>query len=305
MSTVRTSQATRPLVTSLASRLADYRELARPRIVVMALVAAAVGYTLAAGDGFALPVLVHALGGIGLAAAAAGALNQLFERHTDSMMPRTANRPLPAGRLQPAEGLLLGLGAAVIAVTWLAIAVNIATAAWTLATLVLYLAIYTPLKRVSSLATTVGAVPGALPPVLGWLAGGGSLDAAAFSLFAILFLWQFPHFLAIAWLCRDDYAAAGLKMLPAAARRPGLTGLIATLYALALVPVSLMPRALGLAGDAYVVAAVLLGLGYVTCAVRFSRHETTAAARGLLWASLIHLPLLLAALTVNFLQLTS
>lgn len=301
---VRPCQATRSLPLTWSTRLADYTELARPRIAVMALVTVAVGFTLAAGDSWQLSALLHALGGIGLAAVASSALNQYFERETDALMPRTANRPLPAGRLQPLEVLVFGLLSAILGLTWLALLVNLATAAMTLVTLLLYLGIYTPLKRHSSLATTVGAVPGALPPVLGWLAAGGQFDSGALSLFAILFLWQFPHFLAIAWLCRDEYSGARLKMLPAASfKRPGLVGLLSVLYALALLALSLWPRQLGLAGDAYLLTALVLGTGYLVAAVRFQWRESTRSARGVLYASLIYLPLLLGVLTWDHLQL--
>jgi len=287
-----------------STRWADYAELAKPRIAVMALVTVAVGYVLAAGDSWSWLGLVHALGGIGLAAVASGALNQLLERRGDARMTRTANRPLPAGRLGTTEVLVIGVVSAVVGIGWLAWQVNTVTAAATALTLILYLAVYTPLKRHSSLATTIGAVPGALPPVLGWLAAGGALDSAALSLFAILFLWQFPHFLAIAWLCREDYAAAGMKMLPRAAiRRPGLTGLLGIVYALALLVVSAWPRQLGLAGDAYLAAAIVLGTGYLAAAVRFWWNETTETARGVLYASLVHLPLLLAAMTWDHFRL--
>lgn len=289
-----------------STRLADYAELAKPKIAVMALVTVAVGYVLAAGDTWQWPALVHSLGAIGLAAFASGALNQYLERHGDAAMTRTANRPLPAGRLAPNEVLTVGLVAAAISLAWLAWQTNLATVIATGVTLVLYLAVYTPLKRHSSLATTVGAVPGALPPVLGWLAAGGALDSAALSLFAILFLWQFPHFLAIAWLCRDDYRMAGMKMLPrAAARRPGLTGLLGILYALALLGVSAWPRTIGLAGNAYLAAAIVLGIGYLAATIRFWWNESRDTARGVLYASLIHLPLLLAAMTWDHFRLLS
>lgn len=289
-----------------STRLADYAELAKPKIAVMALVTVAVGYVLGAGGTWQWPALVHSLAAIGLAAFASGALNQYLERHADALMTRTANRPLPAGRLAPNEVLAVGLVSAAISLAWLAWQTNLATVIATGVTLVLYLAVYTPLKRHSSLATTVGAVPGALPPVLGWLAAGGALDSAALSLFAILFLWQFPHFLAIAWLCRDDYRQAGMKMLPrAAARRPGLTGLLGILYALALLGVSAWPRTIGLAGNAYLAAAIVLGIGYLAATIRFWWNESRDTARGVLYASLIHLPLLLAAMTWDHFRLLS
>tara|TARA_B100000029_G_scaffold229744_1_gene227217 strand:+ start:1066 stop:2010 length:945 start_codon:yes stop_codon:yes gene_type:complete len=291
-------------VSGMRSRLADYADLAKPRIAVMAMVTVAVGYVLAAGDNWQWAPLLHALGGIGLAAVASGALNQYLERHADALMSRTASRPIPAGRLSAGEVLAFGLLCATGSLGWLIWQTNPLTAGMTLATLVMYLGIYTPLKQRSSLATSVGAVPGALPPVLGWLAAGGPLDSSALALFAILFLWQFPHFLAIAWLCRDDYQAAGMRMLPRAATgRPGLTGLLGVVYALALLVISAWPRQLGLAGNAYLVASIILGTGYLVATIRFWWHESTSTARGVLYASLVHLPLLLGILTWDHLQM--
>jgi len=292
-----------PLRTGVAARLSDYLELAKPRIAVMALVTVAVGYTLARHGEWQLAPLLHGLTGIALVAAGSSALNQLLERRTDALMDRTANRPLPAGRLQPGDALLFGLATGGLGTLYLAVWVNLLTALLAVATLILYVAVYTPLKRVTSLSTAIGAVPGALPPVLGWTAGGGELDSNAFALFAILFLWQFPHFLAICWLYRDDYARAGLRMLPAAVPRPRVTGCLSVAYALALVPVSFLPSRLVLAGDAYLLAAALLGLCYVFFACRFFWRETRATARGLLWTSLAYLPLLLLTLTWDHLQL--
>jgi protoheme IX farnesyltransferase len=173
------------------------------------------------------------------------------------------------------------------------------------ATLALYVGIYTPLKRRTSFGTAVGAVPGAMPPVLGWVAAGAPLDGAAFSLFAILFLWQFPHFLAIAWIYRDEYSRAGLKMLPAAGAARYLTGILAVAYALALVPLSLLPAANGLAGNAYLFVALVLSLAYLAVSVRFALRESYPTARALLWTSLIYLPVLLATLVWDHFSLLS
>jgi protoheme IX farnesyltransferase len=287
----------------VSARLADYLELTKPRIAVMALVTVTVGYTLAGAGQWEVAPLLHALFGIALVAASSSALNQLFERRTDAEMVRTANRPLPAGRLLPAEALLFGVGTGVLGAVYLALCVNPATALLALATLVLYAGVYTPLKKHTSLCTAVGAVPGALPPVLGWSAAGGELNAAAFALFAILFLWQFPHFLAIGWLYREDYRRAGLRMLPASEPAPRITGFLSVAYALCLLPASLLPRHFGLAGDGYLLAALVLGAGYNLCAVRFLANESPRTARGLLWSSLVYLPLLLLALTWDHLRL--
>ncbi len=200
------------------------------------------------------------------------------------------------------EVLLFSAACGVTGLTLLAVLVNPTTAWLTFATLVLYAGLYTPLKRRTSLCTAVGAIPGALPPVLGWTAAGGTFDAAAMGLFAILFLWQFPHFLAIAWLYRHQYEQAGLRMLPAR-RTAHTTGLLAVTYALVLVPVSLMPRHAGLAGDAYLWVALLLGAAYVYSSCRFAREESVQTARRVLWTSLIYLPCLLLALTADHVRL--
>ncbi len=298
-----TPEASANLGSVIAARLADYRELTKPRIAVMALITVTVGYSLGSAGEWAVAPLIHALFGIALVASGASALNQLFEVKTDSRMPRTANRPLPAGRLLSSEVLLFGVLTGGLGVLYLATRVNLLTAGLALATLVLYAGIYTPLKRVTSLCTAIGAIPGALPPVLGWTAAGGRLDGGAFALFAILFLWQFPHFLAIAWMYREQYANAGLRMLPAFSPKPRVIGTMSVAYAAALIPVSLLPEQYALAGTAYLWVALILGLGYLACAVRFMRNETRASARGLLFSSLIYLPVLLVALTWDHWQL--
>ena len=284
-------------------RLIDYLELAKPRISLMALVAVAVGYTVGCQGEWNGLQLGQALLGIALVAVASNSLNQWFERGTDARMRRTMDRPLPSGRLLPAEVFAFGVTCAVLGISYLAMTVNWLTAAVALFTLTMYVGVYTPLKRVTPLCTAVGAIPGALPPVLGWTAAGGSLDAGAFALFAILFLWQFPHFLAIAWLYRRDYAQAGLRMLPQRSVHLPVTGLMAAAYASVLLPISLLPRKISLAGDVYFWMAIILGLGYFVAAYRFGRRETVSRARGLLWSSLVYLPVLLLALTWDHLQL--
>jgi len=279
------------------TRLADYLELIRPRIAVLALVTVAVGYSLGAGDGWRLVPLLHALCGIALVAAASSTLNQFIERDTDAGMQRTANRPLPAGRLSPVEALCFGLVAATLGCLYLALMVNALTAVLALATCLIYTLAYTPLKRLTFLCTTIGAIPGALPPVLGWTAAGGQLDSGALALFAVLFLWQFPHFLAIGWLYHDDYQRAGLRMLPTKKRVRRVTGLLCVGYALVLLPVSLLPSRLAMAGDTYSLTAIILGVGYLLCAVRFAIRESEQTARELIYSSLLYLPLLLLTMT--------
>lgn len=285
------------------ARLADYLEMSKPRISLMVLVTVTVGYLLGSQGVWQLAPLVHACIGITIVAAGSSALNQWFEQKTDGLMQRTIDRPIPAGRLHAAEVLLFGLACGVLGTVYLWANVRPLTALLTLLTMVLYAGVYTPLKRYTSLCTAIGAVPGALPPVLGWTAAGGALNAEALSLFAILFLWQFPHFLAIAWKYQDDYAAAGLRMLPAVRPWPRITGLMAVGYALCLLAVSLWPASLGLAGRAYAAAAILLGTMYLMSAIRFAWNETPQTARGVILVSLVYLPLLLVALTVDHFQL--
>ena len=185
------------------------------------------------------------------------------------------------------------------------LSVNVTTALLALGTLLLYVAVYTPLKRRTSLCTAVGAIPGAMPPVLGWVAAGGALDAGAFALFATLFVWQFPHFLAIAWLYRQQYASAGLRMLPQAEPRPRVTGWLCVAYALVLIPVSLLLKDAAVAGHLFALIALVLGLGYVAFSVRFLRDESVRTARQLLWFSLVYLPTLLLVLTWDHWRLLS
>jgi heme o synthase len=294
---------------ALRLRLTDYAELVKPRIAAMALLTVLVGYTLG-GGAWNPAAICRTLVGISLVAAASGAFNQLIERRTDARMARTANRPLPAGRLQPAEVALFGGACAAVGLSVLFLTVNATTALLAAVTLLLYVGAYTPLKRYTAVCTAVGALPGALPVVLGWTASGAELGWAAFSLFAILFVWQFPHFLAIAWLYRRDYHAAGLRMLPggnetAEDRSRSVVGCLACGYAAVLVPVSLLPGELALAGGPYRIAAILLSLGYLAAAVRFVAHESRDTARGLLYSSLVYLPALLGVLTWDHLRLLS
>jgi protoheme IX farnesyltransferase len=295
--------------TFVLQRMCDYLELTKPKIAVLALLTVSLGFALSAAQSglhanwWAL--LGHANLGIALVAASSSAWNQLLERRIDGLMVRTRNRPLPAGRLSSLEVAVLAVVSAAIGVAWLAVHVNLLTAGLAALTLVLYSFVYTPLKQFTTFNTVIGAIPGALPPVLGWTAAGGSLDSGAFALFAILFLWQFPHFMAIAWLYRDDYRNAGLKMIPVDDPSGMKTGMTAVGYALALLPVSWLPARLGLAGNSYAGAATILGIWYIVSAIQFSRLQTVTSARRLLWTSLLYLPALLGALVWDRYQLLS
>jgi protoheme IX farnesyltransferase len=214
-------------------------------------------------------------------------------------MTRTASRPVPAGRISPARGLAAGLLLSAGGVGWLVIGINALTGFLALLTIVLYIAVYTPLKPRTSLNTLVGAIPGAIPPVIGWTAATGSIGLGGWALFSILFLWQLPHFLAIAWLFRDDYARGGFPMLPVVDPAGGSTGRQATLYALALIPVSLTPTLLGLTGGVYFFGALALGVAFLACGLGMAMDRGQKGARRLLLASVTYLPILLALLVLD------
>jgi protoheme IX farnesyltransferase len=278
---------------------ADWRELTKPRITSMVVFTALVGFVTASSGSPWSALLVAALTGTGLVAAGASVLNQVMERETDALMLRTRNRPIPSGRIPSAEASGFG---ALLTVAGLAVLLGLCgplPTAVAFTTWASYLFAYTPLKRRTPLATLVGAVPGALPPVIGWAAARGTLDAGAFILFGILFLWQVPHFLAIAWLYRDDYARAGFPMLPVLDREGSFTGRQAVVHSLALLVVSLAPGVAGLAGPAYLAGALLLGAALTVFALRLARTRDLVAARALFLASVVYLPalssLLLAA----------
>jgi heme o synthase len=282
------------------TRLADYLQLTKPRLSIMALLTVAAGAVLASANAPDWLVIGHALLGATLVAAGASALNQLLERHSDALMQRTENRPLPAGRLQPVQVFLFGTGLACGGVVYLILTLQHPLAGAVAAlTCLSYAFIYTPLKRRTSLNTLVGAIPGALPPVIGWTAVRGSLNAEIAVVFLILFLWQVPHFLAIAWIYRSDYRRAGLRMLPTVDLDGSMSGRQMVWYCIALVVASLMPLVVGGAGPIYLGGALLLGVGFMTSAVGFACRRSLSRARLVLRASLIYLPLLLALLLLD------
>jgi protoheme IX farnesyltransferase len=285
---------------AVQERSALYVELTKPRITAMVLLTVAIGYWLAAAAGAAgTAVLIHALVGAGLACSGAGALNQYIERDADGTMDRTRFRPLPAHKVKPAGVCALGVTLAVGGVTYLTLTTNVLTAALCALTLGTYLFVYTPLKSRSALSTLAGAVPGALPPVMGWAAHTGSIDSGALILFAILFLWQIPHFLAIGRIYRDDYASGGFPMLVVVDRDGGLTGRQMVLYALALIPCSLATSLIGLTGTLYFFIALGAGAGYAAASWRAAVAGDRASARNLLLTSVIYLPVLFAAMLLD------
>ena len=282
------------------SRAADYLALAKPRIAVLVLFTVAAGALLAGGRSVNPLLVLNAVLGTALVAAGASALNQWVERDSDTRMRRTRNRPLPAGRLQPREVLAFGLALGVGGVLYLALALPGPGAALLAAlTFICYVGVYTPLKPRTALNTLIGAVPGALPPVIGWVAVRGGVSAEAGALFLILFVWQVPHFLAIAWMYRDEYARAGLCMLPVIDPDGRRTGQNMVSYCLALIPVSLGPVLLGAAGPLYLACALALGFGFLARAAAFRHAHSHARARRVLRASLVYLPGLLALLLMD------
>jgi protoheme IX farnesyltransferase len=272
------------------SRLSDLSEMVKPGITLMVVLTAGLGFLLGEESGVAVVLLLHTLLGTGLVSGGASVLNQVLERDVDALMRRTANRPLPAGRLDPDTALLFGVALAVLGLVELAFFVNLLTALLGAVALAGYVFLYTPLKRVTSLSTVIGAVPGAIPPMMGWSAVRGELDLPAWVLFGILFFWQMPHFLAIAWLCREDYGNAGFPMLTVKDPDGRRTAQQAILYSVPLIPLSLLPSVLGLMGTVYFVGALILGLAYLGFAFGFARDRSTAGARGLMFSSLLYFP---------------
>jgi len=286
-------------LTAARSRASDFVALAKPRLNLLVVASALAGYVMAGGDLANAVVVVSTVIGTALVAGGASAFNQVIERVPDSLMRRTRFRPVPDGRLQPVESLVFATALALAGLTFLGAAVNRLSAMVALVTLLTYALVYTPLKRRSSFATVIGAIPGALPPVIGWAAARGALSQGAWVLFAIVFLWQLPHFLAIAWMYRDDYARAGLPMLPVIEPDGRSTGRQAALYAAALLPVALAPSLVGMSGPAYFTGALVLTLLFLGMSLRFAMTRAVRDARRLFFASIIYLPLLWGLMIVD------
>ena len=283
----------------LKARLAAFVALTKPRIALMVLVTVAVGFLLGAPGAVSPVKLLLTLVGTGMVAGGASAWNMVLERDRDARMKRTASRPLPSGKLGILEAAVFGSVLGVIGLAILVLGVNGLSAAVAATTFVLYVGVYTPLKPVTTLNTAVGAIPGALPPVIGWAASTGEIGIEAWALFLIVFLWQFPHFLAIAWIYRDDYARGGLKMLPNVDPDGAMTGRQAMWHALELLPAGLLPSFIGLGGSWYFAGALVLGIYYLYHAVRFWLDVNDRTARRLLPASFLYLPLMLLLLLLN------
>jgi heme o synthase len=276
-----------------------YVVLTKPDVTFLVVITTIAGFYLGSRGPLDWMRLLHTLGGTLLVACGTAALNQYVERDMDALMRRTAARPLPSGLLQPREVLLFGIGAIVVGAAWLALAVNWLAALVALSTCVLYLGIYTPLKTRTTLSTAVGAIPGALPPLIGWAAARGSLSLGGWVLFAILFFWQFPHFMAIAWIYREDYARAGIQMLPVVDRKGDATFRQIVMTSAILVWVSALPSVVGMASIYYFFGALVLGMLLLQVGLWANRSRTNVRAKWLMHATVAHIPLLLVWLILD------
>jgi protoheme IX farnesyltransferase len=277
----------------------DYLELSKARIVMMVLLTAAAGFAIASDDPIDWALMARMLAGTALIAAGTNALNQYAERDLDARMLRTRHRPLPAGRISPRAALGFSVAISVAGTAYLAIAVNMLTAVLGVLTLSSYLFVYTPLKQKTSLSTIIGAVPGAIPPMMGWTAVTGSIGIGAWILFGILFLWQLPHFLAIGWLYREDYARGGFPILAVVDGSGVVSGRQAVLWSLALLPLSLAPVLMQQAGPAYATSAAACGALMIATSWVFARSRTMKSARHLFLASIVYLPLVMSLLVIT------
>src|ERR1051325_2702417 len=290
-----------PVVEPLSLReiVAAYAELTKPRITFLIVLSSAAGFAMASQASIGYLALLRALLGIGLLSSGIATLNQYAERELDGLMRRTASRPLPSGKLAPWEALAFGAALTIVAEAYLLVLVNPLSALLGLTVIAGYLFGYTPLKTRTSLSTLVGAFPGAVPPLIGWTAARGSISLEGWILFAILFLWQFPHFLAIAWMYREDYSRAGILMLPVVEPDGRVTAQQIVLYTLMLIPVSLLPTVLGISGRFYFFGAIVLGLLFLYSSIRAAFSMSRQQARQLLLASVLYLPLLFILMVVN------
>ena len=298
INTATISELESPAITA-RERVAAFIELTKPRITFLIVLTSAAGFYLGSRGSVNYALLLSAMFGITLLSSGVATINQYLERDLDALMRRTADRPLPSGKLLPWEALLFGSALIIVAELYLAVLVNFLTATVGLTVIAGYLFGYTPLKTRTSLSTMVGAFPGAVPPLIGWTAARGELSLEGWVLFAILFLWQFPHFLAIAWMYREDYARAGILMLPVIEPEGRVTSQQIVVYTLMLLPVSLLPYALGISGKVYLFGAALLGLLFLYSSIRAAISLSRQEARKLLLASVIYLPLLFILMVIN------
>lgn len=281
------------------SVIRDYFDLSKPGIGFYSLITTFTAFWMASSGSIDLMLLLHTIIATGLVTAGGGALNQVLEINIDSQMHRTEKRPLPAGRMTATSGLVFGVVTSILGTAYLMFAVNALSALLAILTLIGYLFVYTPSKKYTSLSTIIGAFPGAIPILIGWVAVTGSIDVRGWTLFAILFLWQIPHFLAIAWMYRKDYARAGFPMLTVVEPEGISAAHQSVIYLVALLPISLLPTKLQLTGDIYFIGALLLGIGFLASGVMVAIKRTNSSAKQMLFASIIYLPVLLVLMIVD------
>lgn len=285
--------------TGVREKMAAYFELTKPRIAFMLVLTSAAGFYLGSYQGFNFIVFINSMVGITLLAFGVATLNQYIERKTDILMERTAKRPLPTNRITPNEALIFGVLQCAVAELYLLFLVNGLTAGLGLIVIVGYVFLYTPLKTRTTASTAIGALPGAMPPLMGWTAAADNITLGAWILFAILFLWQFPHFLAIATMYKDEYKKAGIKMLPAVEKDGRITARQIVLFSILLVPVTLAPFFIGLAGIYYLVGASLLGIWFLWTSIETARAKTFEKSRKLLLVSVLYLPIIFALMVFD------
>ena len=296
---VSAAEIEQPRMIGARARLAAFIELTKPRIAFMLVLTSAAGFYLGTSGPFEIVTFLNAMTGITLLAFGVATLNQFLERRTDILMDRTSRRPVPTGRVTANEALVFGVTQCIVSELYLFFLVNPLTAGLGLIVIVGYVFLYTPLKTVTSASTAIGAIPGAMPPLMGWTAASNDITLGAWALFAMLFLWQFPHFLAIAWMYRDEYAKAGIKMLPVVEPSGRLTARQIVLFSIMLVPVSLAPFFLQFAGPLFLIGAILLGVWFIFESVATARVKTVERARRLLMVTVLYLPLILVLAVID------
>jgi len=283
----------------LREKLAAYVELTKPRIAFMLVLTSAAGFYLGSSQGFNFTLFTNAMIGIALLAFGVATLNQYIERKTDALMDRTAKRPLPTNKISPNEALIFGITQCAAAVLYLLFLVNALTAGLGLIVIVGYVLLYTPLKTRTSASTAIGALPGAMPPLMGWTSAADSINLGAWTLFALLFLWQFPHFLAIASMYKEQYAKAGIKMLPTLEKDGKITARQILMFTILMIPVSLAPFFIGMSGVYYLAGASLLGIWFLWTSIQAARFKTVERSRRLLLVSVLYLPIIFALMVFN------
>jgi protoheme IX farnesyltransferase len=288
-----------PKVTGAREKLAAFFELTKPRIAFMLVLTSAAGFYLGSTGNFDFVLFINSVIGITLLAFGVATLNQFIERRTDALMERTAKRPLPTNKVSPTEAFIFGAILTVSAEIYLAVLVNFLTAGLGLIVIVGYVLLYTPLKTKTSASTAIGAIPGAMPPLMGWTSASNEITLGAWILFAMLFLWQFPHFLAIAWMYKEQYAKAGILMLPVVEPAGKITAVQIVVFTLMLLPVSLAPFFFGISGVVYLIGAGLLGIWFLFASIQAARAKSVEKARKLLLVSVLYLPLIFALMVFN------